>query len=73
MFVLEEGTECTPYIASGCDSFPSAVPLAPALTHLTWKRVQGLMTLRVTIIVDKGPGNNPIFSLASQVCHTVTY
>lgn len=35
MFVLEEGTECTLYIASGCDSFPSAVPLTPALWHIS--------------------------------------
>lgn len=73
MFVLEEGTECTLCIASGCDSFPSTVPLTPALTHLTWKRLEGLMTLHVTIIVNKGPGNNPHFYLAGQVSHTATY
>lgn len=56
MFVLEEGTERTLYVASGCDSFPSTVPLTLALTHLTWKGVQGLMTLAVAIIANKGAG-----------------
>lgn len=72
MFVLEEGTECTLYIASGCDSFPSTVPLTPALTHLTWKRVQGLMTLRVTNIVTKGRQTIQISILLAS-SHTVTY
>lgn len=73
MFVVEEGTECTLYIASGCDSFPSTVPFTPTLTRLTWKRVQGLMTLRVTNTVNKELANNPNFYLAGQVSHTVTY
>lgn len=59
MFVLEEGTERTLYVASGCDSFPSTVPLTLALTHLTWKGVQGLMTLAVAIIANKGAGKKP--------------
>lgn len=40
MFVLEDGTECTLYVTSGCDALWSVIGFSPALTVFTCKTLK---------------------------------